>query len=108
MNNTYAAWKTHLAGTSDGQALELMQPDEIADAFSGDIAFGTGGLRGVMGLGTSRMNRYTVERVTHGLANVILSRDFPKSACVAYDTRNNSAEFAGVVTGCYNYAPPQI
>ena len=92
MNDKYLTWKIQLSGAPDGSALELMPPDEIADAFSGDISFGTGGLRGVMGLGTNRMNRYTVERVTHGLAKVVLSSEFPKSVAVAYDTRHCSAE----------------
>jgi len=97
MSNNFDIWKKHLSGTPDGQALAAMPPEELADAFSGDIAFGTGGLRGIMGLGTNRMNRYTVERVTHGLARVIMSGGFPKSVCVAFDTRFNSAEFAQIV-----------
>ena len=97
MNDTYTAWKERLDGALDRQVLEAMTPPEIADAFSGSLAFGTGGLRGVMGLGTNRINRYTVERVTHGLAGVILSRESPKSAGIAHDTRYNSAEYAQIV-----------
>jgi len=94
MNDNYNNWLQHLEGTPDGEALKKMMEPEIADAFSGNIAFGTGGLRGIMGLGTSRLNRYTVERVTHGLAKTILSKDYPKSVCVAYDTRFSSDIFA--------------
>ncbi|MCL2227618.1 MAG: phospho-sugar mutase [Oscillospiraceae bacterium] len=97
MNNRYDTWKRHLIGTSDGKAIDAMSTKETDDAFSGDIAFGTGGLRGIMGMGSNRMNRYTVERVTHGLARVILSSEPPKSVCVGFDTRHNSAEFAQIV-----------
>jgi len=89
-----------LAGTPDGVVLEGMGPEEVEDAFSGNISFGTGGLRGVMGLGTNRLNRYTVERVTHGLARTVLSDDMsgvPKTVGIAYDTRFNSKEFADIV-----------
>ena len=97
MNETYAAWKKHLANTPDGRQIVLMRPEEADDAFSGNIIFGTGGLRGIMGLGTNRMNRYTIERVTHGLANTILSNDSPKSVGIVYDTRENSDEFSRIV-----------
>lgn len=97
MKNTYEAWKKHLDGSSDAQILEMMTIGDIEKAFSGDITFGTGGLREIMGLGANRMNRYTVERVTHGLAKTILTHTNPKSVCVAYDTRYNSSEFARMV-----------
>ena len=77
--------------------LDEMTPEEVIDAFSGNLSFGTGGLRGVMGLGTNRMNRYTIERVTHGLAKTILAQEFPKSVGIAFDTRHNSSEFAQIV-----------
>ncbi|MDR0489932.1 MAG: phospho-sugar mutase [Oscillospiraceae bacterium] len=97
MNAKYALWQNRISFAPDLQSLTQMTPQEIADAFSGNLAFGTGGLRGIMGLGTNRMNRYTVERVTHGLAKVVLLREFPKSVGIAYDTRRNSAEFAQTV-----------
>ena len=96
MNSNFLQWKDALKGTSDGGVLEGMTPEEVGDAFSGNISFGTGGLRGVMGLGTSRLNRYTVERVTHGLARTILADEAPKTAGIAYDTRYNSKEFAEI------------
>jgi len=74
---------------------------EIEDCFYQDLAFGTGGLRGVMGAGTNRMNRYTVGRATFGLGHYLLS-DFGKVAAekqgvvIAYDTRHHSREFAGI------------
>jgi len=97
MSNDYKTWIKHLKGTPDGNALNSMTQDEIKDAFSGNIAFGTGGLRGIMGPGTNRLNFYTVERVTQGLAKTILSKELPKSVCVAYDTRFNSDIFAQAV-----------
>ena len=102
MVESYNKWKEHLEGTADGKTLVAMTQDEIADAFSGNIAFGTGGLRGVMGLGTNRLNLYTVRRVTQGLAKTILSNEFPKSVCVAYDTRFNSDIFAQEVCNVFS------
>ena len=97
MNDTYTTWKNHLSGTTDGRLLDLMSQDEVSDAFSGDISFGTGGLRGVMGLGSNRMNSYTVERVTHGLAKVVMESESPKSVAIAFDTRHNSSRFSETV-----------
>jgi len=98
MTNLYNKWMEALEGTSDGQTLSLMTQEEIQDAFADNISFGTGGLRGIMGLGTNRLNRYTIERVTHGLAKVILFGKPPKSVGIAYDTRFNSEEYAKIVS----------
>ncbi|GMK49025.1 phosphomannomutase [Paenibacillus glycanilyticus] len=71
------------------------QEKEITDRFYRDLEFGTGGLRGVMGAGTNRLNAYTVGKATQGLANWILSRvEGQPSAVIAHDSRNNSPEFA--------------
>ena len=73
--------------------------EEIEDRFYRDLEFGTGGLRGIMGAGTNRMNRYTVGRASMGLGNYLLDT-FGKGLCrsrgvvIAYDTRNHSAELA--------------
>ncbi|MDR2085376.1 MAG: phospho-sugar mutase [Bacteroidales bacterium] len=69
---------------------------ELTDAFYKDMEFGTGGLRGIMGAGTNRMNRYTVGMTTQGLANHVKScfPDEEVSAAIAYDCRNNSKFFA--------------
>lgn len=75
------------------------QAKEIEDRFYRDLEFGTGGLRGVMGAGTNRMNRYTVAKATKGLGNYLLEK-YGKDVCakrgvaIGYDTRNNSAFFA--------------
>jgi phosphoglucomutase len=71
-------------------------PDDIADAFYRNLEFGTGGLRGLMGIGTNRMNKYTVGMATQGYANY-LKQSFPGKevrVAVAHDCRNNSRFFA--------------
>ena len=80
------------------QVAELIEKndDELNDAFYKNLEFGTGGLRGIMGPGTNRMNIYTVSMATQGLANY-LKKCFPDeelSAAIAYDCRNNSRLFA--------------
>ena len=67
---------------------------EREDRFYRDLAFGTGGLRGVIGAGTNRMNVYTVGRATMGLADYMLEARAKKSVVIAYDSRNMSTEFA--------------
>lgn len=82
--------------------LESIQNDEdqIADRFYRDLAFGTGGLRGVLGAGSNRMNIYTVGKATQGLAGHILSQPTAKRrVAIAYDSRINSCLFA-VRTAC--------
>jgi len=72
-------------------------PREVEDRFFRDLEFGTGGLRGVMGAGTNRMNRYVIGRATQGLAEDLLERaggDEAPLVVIAHDSRRNSAEFA--------------
>jgi phosphoglucomutase len=71
-------------------------PNELADAFYRNLEFGTGGLRGIMGVGTNRMNKYTVGMATQGYANY-LKQSFPDEqvkVAIAHDSRNNSRFFA--------------
>jgi len=71
------------------------QEGEIIDRFYRDLEFGTGGLRGVMGAGTNRLNAYTVGKATQGLANWLLAQNVEQpSAVIAHDSRNNSPQFA--------------
>jgi phosphoglucomutase len=71
------------------------EPKEIEDRFYRDLEFGTGGLRGVIGAGTNRINAYTVARATQGLAQFLLkSGKSDLSVVIAYDSRNQSPEFA--------------
>ncbi|MCA9766770.1 MAG: phospho-sugar mutase [Carnobacterium sp.] len=77
------------------ELLEIQDEKEIEDRFYKDLTFGTGGLRGIMGAGPNRLNNYTVRKVTFGLANYIKMNFQQKpSVVIAYDTRNNSKEFA--------------
>ncbi len=71
----------------------LGQEDLMEDRFYRELSFGTGGLRGILGAGTNRMNRYTVGRATMGLADYLIASN-QNSVVIAYDSRNQSAEFA--------------
>ena len=66
----------------------------IKDRFYRDLEFGTGGLRGVMEVGTNRMNRFIIRRATQGLANYLNKKEKNPSVAIAYDSRNRSDEFA--------------
>ena len=83
------------------QVRELMKgnPSELTDSFYRDLEFGTGGLRGIMGPGTNRMNKYTVGMATQGLANY-LKKMFPDAnpvrMVISFDSRNNSCYFARI------------
>ena len=85
---------------SKNQIRQLTETDESAleDAFYRDLEFGTGGLRGVMGVGTNRMNKYTVAMATQGLANYMkkVCKQENRKVAIAYDSRNNSRYFSEV------------
>ncbi len=81
------------------QELQKSNGEELADAFYRSLEFGTGGLRGLMGVGTNRMNKYTVGMATQGYANY-LKKSFPDKqvkVAIAHDSRNNSRFFAETV-----------
>lgn len=81
------------------EVLRLMKEDPVTleDSFYKNLEFGTGGLRGIMGVGTNRMNRYTVGMVTQGLADFVKKNEAgPYKAAIAYDCRNQSPEFARI------------
>ena len=103
-NEVAASW---LTGDFDPQTkcqiIELRNSDPAAfeDAFYRRLEFGTGGLRGIMGVGTNRMNKYTVGMATQGLANYILKHCGDRddlSVCISYDSRNHSKEFAKITS----------
>jgi phosphoglucomutase len=76
--------------------LQTNHPEDLADAFYKSLEFGTGGLRGIMGVGTNRMNKYTVGMATQGYTNY-LKKSFPNEeikVAIAHDSRNNSRFFA--------------
>ena len=77
--------------------------NEIKDRFYKDLEFGTAGLRGIMGIGTNRMNKYTVTKATQGLANFIKKeKKQNKGVAISYDSRNNSKEFSEQTALCLN------
>ncbi|HYF30546.1 MAG TPA: phospho-sugar mutase [Chitinophagaceae bacterium] len=80
------------------KTIQRENPNELADAFYRSLEFGTGGLRGLMGVGTNRMNKYTVGMATQGYANY-LKQSFPGEeirVAIAHDSRNNSRLFAQI------------
>ncbi len=87
------------------QMLEAEDPTPLIEAFYRDLEFGTGGLRGIMGAGTNRMNIYTVGAATQGLANYLKEAfpDMPQiSVAVGHDVRNNSRKFAEIVANIFS------
>jgi phosphomannomutase len=80
-------------------------PKELEDAFYTDLAFGTGGLRGIMGIGTNRMNEYTIRKTTQGLAKYI-KKEFPSeenAVVIGFDSRHHSKEFAQEAANVLSY-----
>lgn len=94
----YNLWCEKTRGTPLYDDLMRLGEAEKEDAFYRELAFGTGGLRGVLGAGTNRMNVFTVARATAGLAAYLCARFASPSAVIAYDSRHMSREFA-FVTG---------
>ena len=80
-------------------------PEELVESFYRDLEFGTGGLRGIMGAGSNRMNKYTVGAATQGFANY-LKKNFPNRApikvAIAHDSRNNSDYFARITANVFS------
>ena len=97
----YNLWLTFDEDTR-AELVAITDEKEIEDRFYKDLAFGTGGLRGIMGAGSNRMNKYTVGKATYGLANYLKSRnDGEISVALAYDSRNNSSYFAKIAAGIF-------
>jgi phosphoglucomutase len=82
--------------------LQLNNTDELADAFYRNLEFGTGGLRGIMGIGTNRINKYTVGMATQGFANYLIKAFGNNiSVAIAHDSRNNSRSFAEITANVF-------
>lgn len=97
----YEKWLTFDEETKN-ELLSVKDEKEIEDRFYKDLAFGTGGLRGIMGAGSNRMNRYTVGKATYGIASYIKSKNEDNlSVVLAYDSRNNSQLFAKTAAGIF-------
>ena len=92
----YRAWRAQ-PDLDPAMAAELaaIEGDEaaISDRFYRDLAFGTGGLRGVLGAGTNRMNLYTIRRATQGLADYLNASELPKKVAIAHDSRHGGELF---------------
>lgn len=104
MNNTYQRWCEDEYFDTDTRA-ELKaiadDPQEIKERFYKDLEFGTGGLRGILGASTNRMNIYTVRKATQGLANFIIKENVQaKGVAIAFDSRHMSPEFAKETALC--------
>ena len=90
--------------------------EELKSRFGSDLQFGTAGMRGIMGIGSNRLNRYTVRRAAQGMAAWLSSTDLPQKAAIGYDSRHNSQLFAevcavafaekGIVTYLYDRLAP--
>ena len=95
-NQILTLWKTHAVEDADlaRELSGLKAPEEIEDRFYRELEFGTGGLRGVIGAGTNRMNIYTVRKATQGLANYLKQTTLPQKVAISYDSRIKSALFA--------------
>lgn len=104
IHEKYEYWLTFDDNTKN-ELESITDKKEIEDRFYKDLEFGTGGLRGVMGAGANRMNKYTVGKATKGLCEY-LKNEFSgeKSVVIAYDSRNNSKAFAECAAEvlCYN------
>ncbi len=97
-------WKSGKYDSETKEAISKMSEDELIDSFYKDLEFGTGGLRGLMGVGSNRVNKYTVGAATQGLSNY-LKKAFPNEqvkVAIAHDSRNNSSFFASIVADVFS------
>ena len=98
----YDLWKKNVKDQTILDELDQMNDKEIEDAFYRDLAFGTGGLRGILGAGTNRMNIYVVAKATQGLSNYINKHFDHPSVAIGYDTRINSELFSRVAAEVFS------
>ena len=110
MNTILDKAKQWLSSTFDSETQKEIQelitsnsPD-LVDRFYKDMEFGTGGMRGIMGAGTNRINKYTLGRATQGLSNYLLEnvKKDQLSVVIAYDCRHNSQKFAKIVAAVFS------
>ena len=93
--NEFDRWLTFDSETK-AELEAVTDAKELEDRFYKNLEFGTGGMRGIMGAGPNRMNRYTVAKATKGLADYLNSEKSGNSVAIAYDSRNNSRLFAEI------------
>ena len=95
--DAYRDWLSWCDDAEKKELLLLKDEKEIEDRFYKDLEFGTAGLRGIMGAGSNRMNRYNVRKATKGFADYLqdtYGKRCQDGVIIAYDSRNNSADFA--------------
>ena len=98
----YERWLANATADADVAAeLKTLDDAKVEDAFYRDLAFGTGGLRGVIGAGTNRMNIYTVAKASQGLADYLKKNFAEPSVAIGYDSRIKSDVFAKVAAGVF-------
>ena len=98
VKSRYQYWLEHI-NESEVNALKNMIDTEIENSFYKELSFGTGGIRGKMGLGTAKINGYVIQRATQGLANYLKKYcSSNNKVIVGYDTRNHSKEYAQVTS----------
>lgn len=98
MIKDYQIWKEQELPTDLRAEIDLMDQAMIDDAFGTDLSFGTAGMRGLLGCGTNRLNVYTINKATQGLAKYLLN-EYPNKECgvaICYDSRHYSKEFSEV------------
>ncbi|MBQ4821806.1 phospho-sugar mutase [Aquimarina sp. MMG016] len=106
IKNKVEEWLTPVFDQDTQKEIQKLQssPEDLKESFYKDLEFGTGGMRGVMGVGTNRINKYTLGKSTQGLSNYLLkqfSEEQPK-AVIAYDCRNNSDTLAKIVADVFS------
>ena len=105
-NSKILDWQKKVFDDETRQAIEKLKnnPKELEDCFYKDLEFGTGGMRGVMGVGTNRINKYTIGKITQGISNYlqkVFKNEIIKVA-IAFDCRNNSQFFANIVANIFS------
>ena len=101
----YQNWlnDTNIDDKTKEELKSIRDEKEIEDRFYKDLEFGTAGLRGIIGAGTNRMNKYTVTKATQGLANYIVKKNGQdRGVAIAYDCRIMSEEFSEQTALCLN------
>jgi Phosphomannomutase len=99
--NTWLSSSYDEATREEIKKLQQENPGDLEDAFYKELEFGTGGLRGIMGVGTNRMNRYTVGMATQGYANYLKQSFKEVKVAIAHDSRNHSREFAEIAANIF-------
>ncbi len=96
IKNIFEIWKNNVTEKKYKEMLQNLNQEEMYESFYKNLEFGTAGLRGIMGMGTNRMNIYTVRQTTQGFADYLNDKykSLFLSVAISYDSRNNSYEFA--------------